>query len=454
MVAKYLLLLIYSQYHELVTLALLWPVKKIAAVVAMFGAAAYCVFSGSEVATERALVMTLVMLGAILVDRPALSMRNLALSALIVLAREPEALLGPSFQMSYAAVAALIAAAEWARGRFPPAEPGGPVHRMTRWAILAGVALIATTVVATLATAPFGSFHFHTINPFGLIGNALAVPLVSIVVMPCAVIGVLAFPFGVDRAVWEVMGIAVAQVLRVSRWVEEFGGSTLVVPAFGAEALALMALALIILTLLISPLRLAAVVPAAAGLWLAATPKGFDIYIDRDGSGAAVRAGSGRLVVIGRVPAFVAEQWLKADGDGRKADDPSLRAGARCDPLGCVMELHDARTVALVRDRRAFAEDCRRAAFVITRLPAPPTCRPPVMLDRAFFAAHGAAAIRFTAAGPAIVTARRPSETRPWLQRAGPDQASGAPPLHHAAGRVGTQAPSGEHANGLSQNFQ
>ena len=70
----------------------------------MIGAVAYCVFSGSEVATERSLIMILVMLGATLIDRPALSMRNLALSALIVLAREPETLLGPSFQMSYAAV--------------------------------------------------------------------------------------------------------------------------------------------------------------------------------------------------------------------------------------------------------------------------------------------------------------------------------------------------------------
>jgi competence protein ComEC len=405
-------------------LALRWPVKKIAAVVAMLGATAYCIFSGSEVATERALVMTLVMLGAILVDRPALSMRNLALSALIVLAREPEALLGPSFQMSYAAVAALIAAAEWARGRLPPAEPGGPVHRIVRWAVLAGAALLATTLVATLATAPFGSFHFHTINPFGLIGNALAVPLVSMVVMPCAVMGVLAVPFGLDRPIWELMGIAVALVLRVSQWVSEFGGSTLVVPAYGAEALALMALALITLTLFVSPLRFAAIVPAAAGVWLAASPKRFDIYIDRDGSGAAVRASNRQLVMMGRVPAFVAEQWLKADGDGRKADDASLRAGVRCDTLGCVVEFVDARAVALVRDRRAFAEDCRRAAFVITRLPAPPTCRPPVLLDRAFFAVHGAAAIRLTAEGHDIITTRRPGEARPWLQRAGPNQAN------------------------------
>jgi len=228
-------------------------------------------------------------------------MRNLALSALIVLAREPEALLGPSFQMSYAAVAALIAAAEWARGRFPPAEPGGPLHRLLRWALVAVVALLATTVVATLATAPFGSFHFHALNPFGVIGNALAVPLVSVVVMPCAVLGVLAFPFGLDRPVWELMGLGVAEVVRVSQWVSDFGGSTVVVPAFAAEALGLIALALIVLTVLVSPLRLAAIVPAAAGLWMAATPKRFDIIIDRAGAGAAVRSASGALVTVGRV---------------------------------------------------------------------------------------------------------------------------------------------------------
>ncbi len=360
-------------------LALLWPVKKIAAVIAMLGAIAYCVFSGSEVATERALVMTLVMLGAILVDRPALSMRNLALSALIVLAREPEALLGPSFQMSYAAVAALIAAAEWARGRFPPGEPGGPLHRLLRWAVVAVVALLATTVVATLATAPFGSFHFHALNPFGVIGNALAVPLVSLIVMPCAVLGVLAFPFGLDRPVWKLMGLAVADVVRVSQWVSNFGGSTLVVPAFAAEALGLMALALIVLTVLVSPLRIGAVVPAAAGLWMAATPKRFDIFIDRSGAGAAVSSASGALVTLGRVWPFVVEQWLRADGDARKSDDAALRAGARCDALGCVVDLADGRSVALVQDRRAFDEDCRRAAFVISPLAAPPTCRPPVL---------------------------------------------------------------------------
>ncbi len=106
-----------------VGVALAWPVKKIAAGAAMIVATAYCVFSGAEVATVRSLIMTLIMLGAILCDRPALSMRNVAIAALIVLAREPDALLGPSFQMSFGAVAALIAFAEWQRRR---ARADGP----------------------------------------------------------------------------------------------------------------------------------------------------------------------------------------------------------------------------------------------------------------------------------------------------------------------------------------
>ncbi len=99
----------------------------------MLGAVAYCVFSGSEVATERSLFMSPVMLGAILVDRPALSIRNLALSALIVLARKPEMLLGSSLQMPYNAVAGLIAMAKWMRGHAHRREPGGLVYRLLLW---------------------------------------------------------------------------------------------------------------------------------------------------------------------------------------------------------------------------------------------------------------------------------------------------------------------------------
>ena len=397
--------------------ALLWSIKKIAAMVGMLGAVAYCVFSGSDVATERSLFMILVMLGAILVDRPALSIRNLALSALIVLAREPETLLGPSLQMSYAAVAGLIAMAEWTRGRAHRREPGGLLYRASVWGVGTVIGLVTTTIVATLATAPFSAFHFQNLNAYGLIGNALTLPLVSVVVMPAAVVGVLAYPFGLDGPIWHLMGVAVEGILRVSAWVSGLSGSTVIVPAFGAGALGFLAASILVLTLFVSPLRWLAVAPAVMGLWLAATAKRFDLYVDRDGAGAAVRNAHGQLVLLGRTPAFVAEQWFKADGDARKPSDPVLKDGARCDALGCTVTIPDGRAAALAYDRRAFEEDCRRAAIVISRLRAPAACAAPLIIDRAFLSLHGATAVRFTSSNPEIVTARRADEVRPWLRR-------------------------------------
>ena len=195
--------------------ALLWPVKKIAAVVAMIGATAYCIFSGSDVATERSLIMTLVMFGAVLADRPALSMRNLSIAAIIVLAREPEALLGPSFQMSFGAVAAMMTLVPLMQWREKDV-PATPFEKVLSWAGRSALGLLTTTLVASLATAHFAAYHFQSLNPYGLIGNALALPLVSLVVMPAAVLGVLAYPFGLDAFVWKVMGLAVAQVLEIS----------------------------------------------------------------------------------------------------------------------------------------------------------------------------------------------------------------------------------------------
>jgi competence protein ComEC len=212
------------------------------------------------------------------------------------------------------------------------------------------------------------------------------------------------------------MGLAVAGVLRVSEWVGGLSGSTVLVPAFGAGALALLALALLVLTLLSSPLRWAAVLPAACGVGLAATAERSDVLIDRAGSGAAVRGADGRLAVLGRPSSFVVEQWLKADGDRRSPDDPTLRAAARCDALGCNIADAGGRVVALVSNRRALLEDCERATAVLTPLTIPPTCRAHLVIDGRFLATYGATAVRWTSSEAVITTARRPELNRPWMR--------------------------------------
>ncbi|MCP1557480.1 UNVERIFIED_ORG: ComEC/Rec2-related protein [Methylobacterium sp. SuP10 SLI 274] len=398
-------------------LALAWPIKKIAAGTAMLGVTAYCAFSGWDVAAERALIMTLVMLGAILVDRPALSLRNLALAAILALAREPEALLGPSFQMSFGAVAGLIACAPLIDGRVFRTDSSSRILRAASWVAKAVVGTLATTLVAQLATAPFATYHFQTVQPFGLVGNALTLPLVSLAVMPAAVLGMLAYPFALDRPVWWLMGLAVRGMLDISAWIAGFGQANVVLPAFGTGALMLLAAALLLATLPVSRLRLLALVPAGLGVALAASPIRYDIYIERDGAGAAVRGKDGRLVVLGRPPGFVLEQWLKADGDARRPEAATAAAGPRCDRIGCTLTAVDGRAVALVMNKRAFAEDCARADILITRLRAPPGCAAPLIADRTFLAVRGATAIRLGTAGPEIVTARGAGQPKPWQPR-------------------------------------
>lgn len=398
-------------------IALGWPLKKIAALFAMLGATAYCIFSGSEVATERSLIMTLIMLGAVLADRPALSMRNLALAALIVLALEPDAMLGPSFQMSFGAVAALIAFAEWQRRRpkVDKAEPGF-VGRSIRAAQFGLAGMLITSVLAALATGPFAAFHFQTYNPFGLLGNMLALPFVSLIVMPAAVAGALLYPLGLDAIAWWVMGLATEPVLAVSRHVAGLGGSTQVVPAYSVAAVTGFAMALILLTLFTTWLRYLALVPLAFGVALAAHPQRQDIYIDREAAGVAARSASGRLSIIGRPGSFVMEQWLKADGDNRKPDDASLRDGTACDPGGCVVTLPDGKTVSWSRDPLIVSDDCARADLVVTPLRWDGACKA-LMVDRRTLDRFGSISIRSAPDGLTAITGRNPDAPRAWSRK-------------------------------------
>jgi competence protein ComEC len=254
-----------------------------------------------------------------------------------------------------------------------------------------------------------------------MLGNAVTLPLISLAVMPAAVIGVLAFPFGLDRPVWTLMGWAVAAVLDLSRWVAGMAGSVVIVPAFGLGTLGLFVAALLCATLFASALRWLALAPALLAFWAAAHTPRPDIYLARDGSGAAIRGRDGRLVIAGRVSAFTAEQWLRADGDARKgAEAAAGQAGserARCDRMGCVVPMQDDVIASFVEDRRGFAEDCRRATIILSRLAAPPGCAASLVLDRGSLAERGALAIRFGPSRPVIEGTRRAHETRPWLVR-------------------------------------
>jgi competence protein ComEC len=400
-------------------IALHWPVKKISALFAMLGATAYDIFAGSEVATERSLIMIVVMLGAVLFDRPALSMRNLAIAALLVMAREPESVMGPSFQMSFAAVAAMIALFERSPGEATSERGQGWGARIAR----ALTIMLLTTFVAGLATGAYASFHFHRTNPYSLIGNSLTLPLVEFIVMPMAVLGVVMGPFGLDGPVWTVMGYGVSGMMEVSRHVAAISGSTRYVESFGGGALMVITLGILWLALWRSPIRFAGLVFAGLGLLLAQTWRPPDLAVDASARSLAVRGASGRFEVLnGKGNAFAVSLWLLGDADARKPGAPELKGDSRCDPTGCVTRMIDGRTVALVLAPAALAEDCQRADIVVTRLRTFGRCTgPELVLDGAHFDARGATELRLTPdGGLSLRTGRNAGVERPWLPAKAP----------------------------------
>ncbi len=405
------------------TLALNYPIKKWAAALAIFGAILYDIGTGSRVGTERALVMTLIMLVAVLFDRPSLSMRNLALAALIIVVFEPEALLGASFQLSFAAVAALIAVYEW-RGEYLAKRRIDDRAPQTWWGacretiverLLHGPgAAIFATLCATSATASFMANDFHELSPYVLIGNPLTLAIIEFFAVPCALLGAALYPLGLDGFVWRYLKMGIDLVTYLAGLIASAPGASLPVKAFAPWAIVFLTLAVLSLVLWRTWTWRALAIPLAfIGLMGATGGAPFDLAAPATGESAALRLSSGQLALMGQKPnAFAAEQWLRADGDARPSFD--ARSGVACDDMGCVAKAVDGRFVALVAERGAFLEDCARAAVVVTPLYAPAGCAAPIVIDRRRLSETGAVALRFKPDGVEWTTARAIDEDRPW----------------------------------------
>lgn len=287
-------------------LGLRLPAKKIAAGVAIVAAAGYYSLSGGNVATERAFVMVTVMLCAVMADRRALSLRAVAVAALIVLVLRPEAMLGPGFQMSFSATTALVAVFGWLRDH---AVPLGP-----RW-LRPAVAVALSSLVAGLATAPFAAAHFNQIAHYGLPANLLSVPLMGVLVMPAGLIAVCLLPLGLDWIAFWVMGQGLNWILGVAHWISALEGARGTVPGPGPAVIPLIAVGALFAILWQGRFRVVGVVPVALGFLIWSQVKRPDVLISDTGSLVGVMTGEGRALSKARGAGFVAGIWLENDGD-------------------------------------------------------------------------------------------------------------------------------------------
>ncbi len=412
------------------------PIKKWAAAGALGAAAFYLLLSGAEVATQRSFVMTSVVLIGVMLDRPALTLRTIAVAALAVLVFHPEAVVHPSFQMSFAATLALIAGYE--RGlpwlsRGPDTSVGA---RIALWGGREIVGLVLASILAGLATMPFAAYHFHRIAPYGLIANLLAMPIVSAWVMPAGMLAVIAIPFGFDAPLWRLMGDGIDWMITVALWVASLPGAVGRVAAFGVGPLLLGTSGLVLICLLRSPLRWSgALVAGLAAFWAVATPRP-EINVSHDGQMAAFRTAGGPLAILkSRTDDFTIREWLAADADGRGPRDATLATESACDESGCVGRTAGDARIALSVHPGAMEEDCRRAAIVITARRAPAGCAA-LVIDRDVTKASGALALYRHGSSFTIVRTRPAGYDRPWA-RAQPAPAESARPS--TARRSGTR---------------
>lgn len=349
-----------------------------------------------------------------MVDRRAITFRTLAVAAMIVLLVAPEALVHPSFQMSFAATLGLVALIQIGMPNLFASPDNSQVARAALWGGREITMLALASLVAGFATMPYAAFHFHRVTPYGVLANLAAMPVVSILVMPAGLLGLLAMPFGFDGVFWRLMDLGIGWMVAVSQWVAALPGAIGQIASFGTGPLAAMSAGIITLGLLRTPLRWSgAGLIAVATIWALTTPQP-DILVAGDGHSVAVRGKDGRLRLMrtGK-DAFLSREWLAADADMRKVNDTSLTDGVSCDTSGCVMQAADGSAIALTLKPEAFADDCARAAVIVT-LRQPPVDCVAMVLDQEMLRRRGTLALRKTADGYAITANRPRGVDRPW----------------------------------------
>lgn len=341
-------------------LALRVPTKKPAALLALLAAAFYLALSGGTVPTQRAFLMVAAALLAILAGRDPLSLRLLACAATVILLVRPEAVLGASFQLSFAAVLALIAV--WERiGRGGRTGEPGLVARLARYPL--GVA--ATTLVASLATTPLAAFHFQTVPTYGVLANLLAVPLTTFWIMPAGLLGLSAMPFGLDGPPIRLMGAGIDLLLAIAHTAARLPGAALAVPAWPAAVLPLLWAGGLWLALWRRPWRLLGLLPILLALLLVARHRPPDLVVTPWLAQIATSGPAGASVLAFEEDELTEAALARALG-GTGAGDGE-RDRLRCDRTGCRLD-RDGRAIVLARRPEALLEACREPGLVIARV--------------------------------------------------------------------------------------
>jgi len=367
--------------------------KKVAAVVSLGVAAFYLALSGSNVATERAFIMVAVMLVAVLLDRRAITLRSVAIAGTILLLWQPEALLSPGFQMSFAATVALIIGFAAMTDRL---EPG----KWPRW-VQFGVALVLSSVLGGVATAPYAAAHFNRFTDYGLVANLLTGPIMGMVVMPAGAVAAVMAPFGLAGVPLWVMEQGCRWILYVAHEVAALEGAVTAIPAPPAVVLPMLTLGLCWLVLWPGRLRWGGglAVGAALVIWVqAARP----VVLIGAGGVVGVMGPEGRAISAARGAGFMVGNWLENDGDLAGQEVAGGRPGFTEGEGGRVFAFADRTGLLVVKGDPVPPGACQRHALVVVQVVAEEGRGPCLMIHTGRLERSGTIAVYEAASGPSV----------------------------------------------------
>jgi competence protein ComEC len=380
--------------------------KKVAAVASLGVALFYLALSGSNVATERAFIMIAVFLGAILLDRRALTLRSVAIAGGILLLSKPESMLNPGFQMSFAATIALIVG-------FAALDNSIYRQRLPRW-LMPVFTLVLSSVIGGFSTAPYAAAHFNRFTDYGLLANLLTVPVMGAVIMPAGAVAALLAPFGLEALPLWVMEQGARWILFVAHWSAGLEGSVTAIPAPGPWLMPLFTLGAIWLILWRGRVQLAGIVPVLASLILWIEAERPLLLIAGDGRLLGLDSAEGRALSSEKGGGFAAENWLQNDGDLALQAEAAARAGFTGPKGERRFDLAGLKAVALSGKaaQGKLATACATAHLVVLAEPAATVPDGCPLIDADMLAKTGPLAISLQ--GGALQIIRTRTASRLW----------------------------------------
>jgi len=393
-----------------------YNVKKISALIGIITALFYLALSGASVSAIRATVMLVLIFGAVLVGRRALTMRNVAFAAIFVIISDPASVFRPSFQLSFAAVIALVGIYEMMQHKSDKQKTG-----FRKFINFFG-GLASTSLIAGLATALFAAYHFQQTAPLGVLGNLVALPIVAFIVLPFAFIGVIVMPFGFEAVFFRVMGFAIEKIIEIATIVTNWSVALNYSPLLLPSSLVIGLFAFAWLAFFKTRFRLIGILIATLLIATIAIDKRPDILIANSTKAIAVRGEVANIeqekndkkyslaLISGRGGSFAVNAWQETYQEeiGKNLE------GQKCDDLACYFKSPQGYSLSLVKSKQAFYEDCYVADLIITRLYAPDFCRALTnVIDQSDLKKGGMHWVKWEK-GNFIIRRAVTDETRPW----------------------------------------